>query len=85
MNQFQAAGGPGFVIRELLDAGFMHADVATVAEGGLRAYGACRCRRAPRCAGARCRRRAATSVLRGAAALQRRRRAKLLTGNLGAR
>ena len=23
MNQFQAAGGPGFVIRELLDAGFM--------------------------------------------------------------
>ena len=40
VNQFQAAGGPGFVIRELLDAGFMHADVATVAEGGLRAYGA---------------------------------------------
>ena len=28
VNQFQAAGGPGFVIRELLDAGFMHADVA---------------------------------------------------------
>ena len=24
VNQFQAAGGPGFVIRELLDAGLMH-------------------------------------------------------------
>ncbi len=30
VNQFQAAGGPGYVIRELLDAGFMHADVLTV-------------------------------------------------------
>jgi phosphogluconate dehydratase len=39
VNEFQAAGGPGFVIRELVDAGFMHADVATVAEGGLPAYG----------------------------------------------
>jgi phosphogluconate dehydratase len=39
VNQFQAAGGPGFVIRELLDAGLLHADVATVAAGGLRAYG----------------------------------------------
>ena len=38
VNQFQAAGGPGFVIRELLDAGFMHADVATVRPGGLRAF-----------------------------------------------
>ena len=38
MNQFQAAGGPGFVIRELLDAGFMHADVATVRPGGLREF-----------------------------------------------
>jgi phosphogluconate dehydratase len=38
VNQFQAAGGPGFVIRELIDAGFMHADVATVAAGGLRDY-----------------------------------------------
>ena len=33
VNQFQAAGGPGFVIRELIDAGFMHADVATVSSG----------------------------------------------------
>ncbi len=38
VNQFQAAGGPGFVIRELLSAGLMHADVATVAEGGIAAY-----------------------------------------------
>jgi phosphogluconate dehydratase len=30
VNQFQAAGGPGFVIRELIDAGFMHGDVTTV-------------------------------------------------------
>jgi phosphogluconate dehydratase len=38
VNQFQAAGGPGFVIRELLEAGIMHADVAAVAEGGIAAY-----------------------------------------------
>jgi phosphogluconate dehydratase len=39
VNQFQAAGGPGFVIRELLSSGGMHADVATVVEGGLGEYG----------------------------------------------
>jgi phosphogluconate dehydratase len=39
VNQFQAAGGPGYVIRELIDGGWMHADVATVAPGGLREYG----------------------------------------------
>jgi phosphogluconate dehydratase len=39
VNQFQSAGGPGFVIRELLEAGFMHADVATVVEGGLHEFG----------------------------------------------
>jgi phosphogluconate dehydratase len=38
VNQFQAAGGPGYVIRELLDAGFMHADVLTVRSGGLREF-----------------------------------------------
>jgi len=38
VNQFQDAGGPGFVIRELLDSGFMHADVLTVRSTGLRAY-----------------------------------------------
>lgn len=38
VNQFQAAGGPGYVIRELLDGGFMHADVLTDRAGGLREY-----------------------------------------------
>ena len=38
VNQFQAAGGTGFIIRELLDAGFMHADVLTVREGGIREF-----------------------------------------------
>ena len=38
VNQFQAAGGPGFVIRELLDAGLMHADVVTARSGGLREF-----------------------------------------------
>ncbi len=38
VNQFQAAGGPGFVIRELLESGGMHADVATVSAGGLADY-----------------------------------------------
>jgi phosphogluconate dehydratase len=38
VNQFQAAGGPGYVIRELLDAGFMHADVLTVRSGGMREF-----------------------------------------------
>jgi phosphogluconate dehydratase len=38
VNQFQAAGGPGYVIRELLDAGLMHADVLTVRGGGLREF-----------------------------------------------
>ncbi|MGQ2978415.1 MAG: phosphogluconate dehydratase [Polaromonas sp.] len=38
VNQFQAAGGTGYVIRELLDAGFMHEDVLTVRAGGIREY-----------------------------------------------
>ena len=38
VNQFQTAGGPGYVIRELLDAGFMHEDVLTVRAGGIREY-----------------------------------------------
>ncbi|MBK0392296.1 phosphogluconate dehydratase [Ramlibacter algicola] len=38
VNAFQAAGGPGYVIRELLGAGLMHDDVLTVREGGLREY-----------------------------------------------
>ena len=38
VNQFHAAGGMGFVVRELLDAGLLHDDVRTVAGPGLRAY-----------------------------------------------
>ncbi len=38
VNQFQAAGGPGFVIRELIEGGCLHPDVATVAAGGLLDY-----------------------------------------------
>ncbi len=38
VNHFQAAGGPAFIIRELIDAGYMHGDVLTVANDNLRAY-----------------------------------------------
>ncbi len=38
VNQFHAAGGMAFVIRELLDAGLLHEDVQTVAGQGLRRY-----------------------------------------------
>jgi len=38
VNGFQAAGGPGFVIGELLDAGLMHADVLSVRAGGIREF-----------------------------------------------
>ena len=38
VNQFQAAGGPGWLIRELLGAGLLHGDVPTVAGEGLAAY-----------------------------------------------
>ncbi|WAC71818.1 phosphogluconate dehydratase [Roseateles sp. SL47] len=39
VNQFQAAGGPGFVIRELLGAGALHGDVLTSVSGqSLSAY-----------------------------------------------
>jgi phosphogluconate dehydratase len=38
VNYFQAAGGPGFVIRELLDAGLAHEDVNTILGRGLRAH-----------------------------------------------
>jgi phosphogluconate dehydratase len=39
VNQFQAAGGPGFVLRELLEAGLMHGDAQTVSERGVAGYG----------------------------------------------
>jgi phosphogluconate dehydratase len=38
VNHFHAAGGMGFLIRELLDAGLLHEDVSTVMGEGLRAY-----------------------------------------------
>jgi phosphogluconate dehydratase len=38
VNHFNAAGGMGFLIRELLDAGYLHEDVQTVWGEGLRAY-----------------------------------------------
>jgi phosphogluconate dehydratase len=38
VNHFHAAGGMGFLIRELLGAGLLHEDVSTVWGGGLRDY-----------------------------------------------
>jgi phosphogluconate dehydratase len=38
VNHFQAAGGPGYVLRELMAAGLMHADAGAVAEGGMARY-----------------------------------------------
>jgi phosphogluconate dehydratase len=38
INHFHAAGGMGFLVRELLHAGLMHADVQTIAGVGLDAY-----------------------------------------------
>ena len=38
INHFHAAGGTALLIRELLDAGLLHEDVATVAGPGLRRY-----------------------------------------------
>ncbi|MGK6355334.1 phosphogluconate dehydratase [Sphingomonas sp. DT-207] len=39
VNGFEDAGGPPFVIRELLRGGLMHADTLTIAEGGMAEYG----------------------------------------------
>jgi phosphogluconate dehydratase len=38
VNQFQAAGGPAFVIRELIESGCAHGDVPTVSGEDLWAY-----------------------------------------------
>lgn len=38
VNQFQAAGGPAFVLRELMDGGYFHADAHAVARGGMPRY-----------------------------------------------
>ncbi len=37
VNQFQAAGGPAWILRELLSGGFMHPDVLSVNAGGIAA------------------------------------------------
>jgi phosphogluconate dehydratase len=85
VNQFQAAGGPGFVLRELLDAGCLHADVATVDPRGLRAH-----TRLPGCATAACtgwrgraRQRRCGRAAPGRQAVLGHRRPALLQGNLG--
>ncbi|NOT14790.1 MAG: phosphogluconate dehydratase [Methylotenera sp.] len=39
VNEFQNAGGPGFVIRELIEGGYMYPDVFTVTKGGLHDFG----------------------------------------------
>ena len=38
VNHFHAAGGIGFLVRTLLDAGLLHEDVQTIAGPGLRRY-----------------------------------------------
>jgi phosphogluconate dehydratase len=38
VNHFHAAGGMGFLVRELIEAGLVHADVVTIAGDGLAAY-----------------------------------------------
>ncbi len=38
VNDFQKAGGMGFLIGQLLDAGLLHDDVLTIAGGGLKPY-----------------------------------------------
>lgn len=39
VNGFEDAGGPAFVIRELLRGGLMHGDALTIAKDGMAAYG----------------------------------------------
>jgi phosphogluconate dehydratase len=68
VNAFQAAGGPGFVIGELVGAGLMHADVLTVRAGGIANSPTSRRWRASR-------RRRRAALARGGAVEERRRRA----------
>jgi phosphogluconate dehydratase len=39
VNAFEDAGGPPFVLRELMRGGFVHSDILTIAEGGFAQYG----------------------------------------------
>ena len=97
VNQFQAAGGPGFVIRELLDAGCMHADVLTVRAGGMAEYtrmpersaerwpGLARARRRRAATTACCARRSGRSARRRPEAAQRQSGPRRDQGVVGAR
>jgi phosphogluconate dehydratase len=38
VNRFAAAGGIAYVFRELIGAGWLHADIETIVDGGLHAY-----------------------------------------------
>ena len=87
VNHFHAAGGMGFLIRELLDAGLLHDDVRTVAgDGGLRALPRrADARRRRRWSGATAPRRAATRDVLAPVAkpFSADGGLKLLNGNLG--
>ena len=86
VNHFHAAGGMGYLIAQLLDAGLVHADVSTVAGAGLARYaeepfladgGGVTWRKAPSASGDR-------EVLRGVAEpFSADGGLKLLSGNLG--
>lgn len=86
VNHFHAAGGMGFLMRELRDAGYLHNDVTTIMGAGLDAYtqepwlpegGALSWRAVPAQSGD-------TAVLRGTAApFSADGGLKLLQGNLG--
>ena len=85
VNHFAAAGGTALVFHELLAAGLMHADVRTVAPGGMADY----CNE-PRLDGQRlywvegARQSADTSLVRGVAApFEAQGGLRLLDGNLG--
>ena len=77
VNHFHAAGGMGFLIRELLDAGYLHEDVRTIWGEGLRPYASVSRRPAPERSGD-------DKVLTTAAKpFQPTGGLKVLTGNLG--
>ncbi len=67
VNHFDAAGGMGFLIAQLLDAGMLHADVATVAGQGLRVPIACARNSAQITRSSVCPRRCAAAICRSCA------------------
>ena len=70
VNHFHAAGGMGFLIRELLSAGLLHGDTHTVAGPGLARYTREPWLRIPGSPGARRRRRAAIRRCCGPSAIR---------------